>query len=115
MDGRLDRSFGVDGYFIGPVSDAPGWNIFFDWIDKRPEIRLIRMDTGSYRVSVPSHGECKIVGITASGESDDAFGSGGVITLRGTEGEQVNCGAIERDSQGRLLIAGRSRSQGFVA
>ncbi len=33
------------------------------------------MDSGSYRVSVPSDGECKIVGITANGGSDGAFGS----------------------------------------
>ena len=114
-DGRLDRSFGVDGYFIGPVSDALGWSPLFDWSAERPEIRLIRTDTGSYRVLVQSQGECKIVGITASGELDSGFRGDGVVTLRGAGGSKVACSAIESDSDGRLLVVGSSRNQGFVA
>ena len=115
LDGTLDGSFGVGGFYIGPVLDASGEIIVFDRVFKRPEIRLIHMNSGSYRVSVPAEGDCKIVGVTADGAADIAFGSEGVATLRSPDGAQVTCNALVSATDGRLLVGGSSREHGFVA
>ncbi len=115
LDGTLDESFGVGGFYLGPVLDASGEIIVFDRIFKRPEIRLIHMNSGSYRVLVPSEGDCKIVGVTADGAADAAFGSAGVATLRRPGGAKVACNALESATDGSLLVGGSSREHGFAA
>ena len=109
------RSFGNGGYFAGPVADASGEFHFFGRLISRPEIRLVRMDSGRFRVSFASEGDCKIVGVTANGGLDATFGSSGVVTLHGPDGSQVTCNALESDSQGRLLVSGSSGNHGFLA
>ena len=66
-DGTLG-SFGVSGIYTGPAADA--WGQL-----ESDDIYLIRMSSGSYRVSLRSGRDCKIVGVTARGSSEAAFGS----------------------------------------
>ena len=115
-DGRLDGSFGVNGSYVGPT--AVGAFFFFY---PRPEvvsdaINLTPIDSGGYRISVPSAGGCKVVGITGNGAPYAAFGTEGVVTLVGPGGARVACNALESAPDGSLLVAGsaRAREQGYV-
>ena len=101
-DGSLDVTFGDGGVFVGPTTDFGN------------DVRIARTQAGSYRVTSTGPGGCVVVGLTAVGTPDDAFGQGGVAPVSASGG-QVVCTALDSQADGRLLLAGSAGMRGFVA
>ena len=98
-DGRLDQSFGAAGVFVGPA-------VPFD-----NNIRLARTAAGAYRVANTMDAGCAVVGVTAGGALDAAFGDSGIAQVESAPGEGVFCQSLAVQDDGRLLLGGqRGRS-----
>ncbi len=108
-DGSLDDSFATSGVFAGPVT--------FDFSSKFTGARtsLLRTAAGGYRVTVSNPAGCQIVGLTADGVIDDAFGTAGIATVDAPLGASTYCQSMVSQANGRLLLAGSADGQGFVA
>ena len=108
----------MNGSYVGPTAVGAFFSTYFH---PRPEvaldaINLAPINSGGYRISVPSAGGCKVVGITGNGAPYAAFGTEGVVTLVGPGGARMACNTLESAPDGSLLVAGsaRAREQGFV-
>ena len=112
-NGKLDRSFGADGYFFGPAIDRTFsvWRSRYDGMDK---INLVHIGTDSLRISAQSGGDCQVVGVRADGMPASAFGTDGVATPRTGAGARVTCHALKSEPDGRLVVAGNSGNRGFL-
>ncbi len=102
-DGSLDPTFGDGGVFLGPGSDFLA------------DVRIARTQGGAYRLMSKRGGNCAVVGVTAAGVPDAAFGQAGVALVRPTGGNPVACTSLEALANGRLLLAGSAGVNGFVA
>ncbi len=102
-DGRLDQSFGAAGVFVGPA-------VPFD-----NNIRLARTAAGAYRVANTMDAGCAVVGVTAGGALDAAFGDSGIAQVESAPGEGVFCQSLAVQDDGRLLLAGNAAGHGFAA
>ena len=100
-DGQLDNSFGDSGVYIDPFANSA------------QDIRLT--PAGTYRVATAIAGDCGIVGLTTDGKRDNGFGDAGIRTVRSSGGLQVACDSLELIAGGKMLVAGNSQEQGFVA
>ena len=102
-NGSMDESFGAGGVYIGPAVESSG------------QIRLARTETGGYRI--PSFGSqgCIVVGLTANGAPDGAFGSAGMAMVASPDDDPVSCISLESLDDGRLIVAGRAGENGYVS
>jgi uncharacterized delta-60 repeat protein len=110
-DGALDAGFGVDGIFLGPAVYAS------------PLTRIVRTASGRYRVAAGLRdlrngntfgSPCLLVGLTADGEIDEAFGTLGVTSFADVVGESAVCSAMVGQADGKLLVAGSDDAGGFA-
>ena len=113
-NGKLDRSFGADGYFFGPEIDRTFSVIFRSRYDGMDKINLVHTGTDGLRISVQSGGDCQVVGVRADGMSASAFGTDGVAIPRTGAGARVTCHALKSEPDGRLVVAGNSGNRGFL-
>jgi uncharacterized delta-60 repeat protein len=97
-NGTLDAGFGSGGIYLGPEVTGTG-------------TRISRTPAGDYRViaQVASGGmgwDCSVLGVTAAGVPDAAFGSAGAVTRLSPSGEMLECTALAVQPDGRILIGG---------
>jgi uncharacterized delta-60 repeat protein len=115
QDGRPDPAFGDAGVgvFVGPPNEANGGRT-----------AIVRTALGSYRIAANLrdfrnfnmvNSPCMVVGLTANGVLDGAFGSMGIARLDATTGELATCSAMIAQPDGKLLLAGSDAGQGFAA
>ena len=102
-DGSLDQAFGEGGVYVGPVVGFSG------------ETRLVRTGGGSYRVAAGGANGCAIVGLTANGALDAAFGISGIASVETPGGSPAACSSLELLANGGLFVAGSAAEHGFVA
>ncbi len=114
-DGRLDRSFGTDGRYLGPKIDRTFSPLFRSRYDGMDKINVVRTSADSLRIAAQAVGKCLVVALTPEGVPDSAFGADGVATPRTGTGAKATCHVLESDADDRLIIAGTSRNRGFLA
>jgi uncharacterized delta-60 repeat protein len=105
-NGALDSSFGTGGIFVGSEADSFS-------------TRIARAPAGGYRLvaMVPFGGmgwDCNVVGLTAAGAIDTAFGTNGYATLPGSDGDHW-CSSIAVQPDGRVVVGGRAGQHGFAS
>ena len=100
-DGAVDDSFGVLGSFVGPA------NLLLQ------RIHILRTSAGAYRITANSLDSCRVVGLTTSGAPDASFGDSGVKLVGGPPAT-MRCKSMAAQTDGRMLIAGRTRTGAFV-
>ena len=92
-NGTLDAGFGSAGFYVG--LDILGSNV-----------RIARAPTGGYRVIASVSGgmgwDCSVVGLTAAGVPDAAFGVGGYATPQSS----LYCSSLAVLPDGRMLLGG---------
>ena len=98
-DGSVDTDFGSSGVFtLRPGIPNPP---FQGAASVRP--RIVRTADGNYRVSVnPVDETCTVVGVTAIGELDEAFGIDGEAVVD----PPLTCGSMVAQPDGELVLAG---------
>jgi uncharacterized delta-60 repeat protein len=101
-DGTLDASFGDDGAFVGPLHD-------YDSV-----IYIERAASGGYRLTSTSESRCHVLGLTAGGALDNAFGDAGLVPVEVTPDAPTSCGPMVSQADGSLLVAGTSDEQAFA-
>jgi uncharacterized delta-60 repeat protein len=105
-NGALDPTFGNGGAYVSEPGSAR--SNFLDW-----PMQIVRTPGGAFRVmaSAESVRDCSVLGLTASGTLDVAFGDAGVL---GPD-NGFACGALAVDAAGRLVLGGtRSGVDGEV-
>lgn len=108
-DGSFDDSFGTGGIVVGPS------NLDFSSDGSGARTSILRDAGGGYRLTASNTAGCQLLALTADGAFDVGFGSQGLATVRAAGGTSTHCNAIARQADDRILIAGRSGGQGFVA
>ncbi|MGL6224238.1 MAG: Calx-beta domain-containing protein, partial [Steroidobacteraceae bacterium] len=92
-NGTLDAGFGSGGVYVG---------LDILWSN----VRVARAPTGGYRVMASVAGgmgwDCSVVGLTAAGVPDAAFGVGGYATPRSS----LDCSSLAVLPDGRMLLGG---------
>ena len=103
VNGSLDNTFGEDGVYVGPVVNYFG------------QVRLTRTSSGGYRVSAAVAEGCAIVGLTAAGVLDVAFGDAGIAPVSSAGGLPVHCESLKLLSDDKLLVAGGDPESVFAS
>ncbi|MGB7738545.1 MAG: Calx-beta domain-containing protein [Steroidobacteraceae bacterium] len=101
-NGALDADFGSGGIYRGP--DAIG-----------SSVRIARAASGGYRVIASLTGgmgwDCSVIGLTAAGVPDAAFGIGGYATPQSS----LFCSSLAVQPDGRILLGGvDGNASGYV-
>ena len=105
-NGSVDAAFGANGVFLGPTVQSGG-----------SPSRLVRTATG-YRVAahIPSSGtngtsgvQCRVIGISTSGELDPSFGTIDVPSPALPGASVDNCAALAVQPDDRLVVVGSRR------
>jgi uncharacterized delta-60 repeat protein len=103
--GLLDSSFGTGGIFTGPEVIANN-------------VRIESAPAGGYRLIAPvSAGtgwDCKVVGLTAAGALDTAFGTNGLAVPPSARVGANHCSSIAVLNDGRIVVGGYDGTQAFV-
>ncbi|MGH8203522.1 MAG: Calx-beta domain-containing protein [Steroidobacteraceae bacterium] len=97
--GALDGTFGSNGIFTGPAHDYDAGS------------RLARVSSGGYRVTTSDGISCRVLGLTAGGAVDVAFGDSGYAVVAAEQGGAIACHSIDAQSDDRLLVAGIAAAQ----
>ena len=105
-NGALDNSFGSSGVFVGPFGSGRHYS------DHASDVHIIRAG-GGYRIA-SGDGNCNVVAVTASGELDNSFGTGGIAPVAAQSGAWRSCSTISAYPDGRLLVAGSADGHGFA-
>jgi len=100
-DGSLDNGFGDGGLFTGPLHDYGAGS------------RLARVSAGGYRVTTSDGASCRILGLTADGALDAAYGDAGYASVAAAQGGAA-CHAIALQPDDRLLVSGIASGQAFA-
>jgi uncharacterized delta-60 repeat protein len=100
--GAIDASFGENGFFTGPAYDYDAGS------------RLARVSSGGYRVTTSRNGSCRILGLTAGGAVDLAYGHAGYANVGTGLGGQPACQSIAVQENDRLVVAGMDGDQAFA-
>jgi uncharacterized delta-60 repeat protein len=100
-NGAVDASFGSSGSFLGPANQL------------LQRIHILRTSAGAYRITANSFDSCRIVGLTTGGAPDASFGDSGVKLVGGPPAT-MRCKSMAAQTDGRVLIAGRTRTGAFV-
>lgn len=100
--GALDGTFGTSGIFTGPAHDYDAGS------------RLARVSSGGYRVTTSDGISCRVLGLTAGGAVDVAFGDSGYAVVAAEQGGAIACHSIDAQSDDRLLVAGIAAAQPFA-
>ena len=97
-NGTLDAGFGSAGVYVG--DEVLGTNI-----------RIAGAPAGGYRIAANFGGgmgwDCGVVGLTAVGDLDAAFGIGGHATPQSPGGRSVFCSSLAVQPDGRVLFGGQ--------
>jgi uncharacterized delta-60 repeat protein len=101
-NGSLDGAFGVGGVYVGPSV-------------QNSQIGIARTGAGGFRVSAATADGCAIVGLTAGGALDAAFGEAGMAFVSSPAGTPVYCQSLALLSNGGLLVAGSDDEGVFVS
>ena len=101
-DGSLDDSFGDGGLHASPghAYDAGS--------------RLERTASGGYRVTTADGSSCRVLGLTANGAIDAAYGAAGYAAVAAELGGAIACHSIAMQPDGRLLVTGAAPGQAFA-
>lgn len=112
-NGAIDASFGVDGFFSGPMTQGH---------IAHPQI--LRTSDGRFRVTtnLQTTGPdpnlpvqfCSVVGLTADGALDASFGNAGLADISDAGAGDVTCNALAVQPGGGLLVAGSDSGHGMV-
>jgi uncharacterized delta-60 repeat protein len=109
-DGSLDGSFGTAGAVTGPEALN-----FSSGSSAGVRTNILRTAGGGYRVTVSNLAGCHIVGLTATGAMDNAFGTAGIATVNGATGPSTYCNSMVAQADGSLVVAGLADGRGFAA
>jgi uncharacterized delta-60 repeat protein len=101
-DGSFDESFGTEGIFTGPNHD------YF------AGARLARTSSGDYRVTTADGVSCRVLGLTAEGTIDGAYGDAGYAPVAAALGGAVTCHSAAVQPDDRLLVTGLAAGQSFA-
>lgn len=93
-DGSLDPGFAEQGVLIGP-------DISFN-----DPVHLLRTGSGQFRISAAGSETCLVVGVTADGDMDAAFGNAGIRNILTSHLKPFRCGSGDLAADGSLLLAG---------
>jgi uncharacterized delta-60 repeat protein len=103
--GLLDSSFGTGGIFIGSAVIENS-------------VRIANAPAGGYRLTVSqstgSAWDCKVVGLTAVGALDTAFGANGLAAPPSGRTGTNYCSALAVQGDGRIVVGGHDGTQPFV-
>src|SRR5687767_12316325 len=101
-DGSLDESFGDGGSRTSPghAYDAGS--------------RLARTASGGYRVTTADGSSCRVLGLTANGAIDAAYGVAGYAAVAAELGGAIACHSIAIQPDDRLLVTGAASNQAFA-
>ena len=97
-NGTVDAGFGSSGVYLGrEVSGS--------------SVRIARAATDGYRViahfAAGGMGwDCGVVGLTAAGAPDAAFGNAGFVTQLSPSGQMLYCSSLAVQPDGRILLGG---------
>ena len=100
--GALDGTFGASGVFTGPAHDYYAGT------------RLARVSTGGYRVTTSDGSACRILGLTAAGAVDPAFGDAGYALVAEDQGGAIACHSLDAQADDRLLVVGIAADSPFA-
>ncbi len=96
-NGTLDSGFGSGGIYLGPAAIGSS-------------VRIARASADGYRVIASLAGgmgwHCGVVGLTAAGVPDAAFGDAGFLTPQSPGGGSLVCSSLAMQPDGRILIGG---------
>jgi uncharacterized delta-60 repeat protein len=101
-DGSVDDTFGISGHFTGPPHDY------------NASSRLARVSSGGYRVTTADGNACRVLGLTADGAIDEAYGDAGFATVAPELGGAVACHSAVVQPDDRLLVTGLAAGQTFA-
>jgi len=101
-NGALDGTFGTDGIFTGSAHDYYAGT------------RLARVSTGGYRVTTSDGSACRILGLTAAGAVDAAFGDAGYAPVAEDQGGAIACHSLDVQADDRLLVVGIAADSPFA-
>jgi uncharacterized delta-60 repeat protein len=101
-DGSLDDSFGDGGTHMNPGHS-------YDAIS-----RLERTASGGYRVTTADGNACRVLGLTASGAIDAAYGEAGYAAVAAELGGALVCHSMAIQPDDRLLVTGAAPAQAFA-
>lgn len=93
-DGSLDPGFAEQGVLIGP-------DISFN-----DPVHLLRTGSGQFRISAAGSETCLVVGVTADGDMDAAFGNAGIRNLLTSNLKPFRCTSAGLAADGSLLLGG---------
>jgi len=99
-NGAVDSSFADSGLFTDP---AHGY-----------DSRIARLTSGGYRLTIAHEGSCRVLGLTAGGALDLAYGQGGYAKVITGLGAKKTCHSIAAQEDDRLVIAGVDGGQAFA-
>jgi uncharacterized delta-60 repeat protein len=103
--GILDSSFGTGGIFTGPEVISNN-------------VRIENAPAGGYRLVAPVASgmgwDCKVVGLTAAGALDTAFGTNGLAAPPSTRVGANHCSSLAVLNDGRIVVGGYDGTQAFV-
>ena len=99
-NGAVDSSFADSGLFTDP---AHGYNS-----------RIARLASGAYRLTIAHEGSCRVLGLTAGGALDLAYGQAGYAKVITGLGGKKTCHSIAAQEDDRLVIAGVDGGQAFA-
>jgi uncharacterized delta-60 repeat protein len=105
-NGALDSGFGAGGIYLGP--EAIG-----------SSVRIARAAAGAYRVIASLAGgmgwHCSVVGLTAAGVPDAAFGNAGLVTPQAPGGGSLGCSSLAVQPDGGIVLGGAvDHADGYV-
>ena len=112
--GDLDTSFAGDGTLSGPCDER--CNVWDITVDDTGATYLTGASFRGPSSGIPTY-DAYVGRITAAGQWDESFASGGIRTLSLFH-EDNDASAIDLDAQGRVLIAGGvgdNKRDGFIA
>jgi len=101
-DGSLDESFGDGGSHMSPGHSYDAGS------------RLERTSSGGYRVTTADGSSCRVLGLTASGAIDVAYGDAGFAAVAADLGGAMVCHSIAVQTDDRLLVTGAAPGQAFA-
>jgi uncharacterized delta-60 repeat protein len=103
--GLLDSSFGTGGTFTGPEVIANN-------------VRIESAPAGGYRLIAPiatgTGWDCTVVGLTAAGALDTAFGTNGLAVPPSASVGENHCSSLAVLNDGRIVVGGYDGSRAFV-
>jgi len=104
-DGMLDETFGDEGFII---LDTPGLYTSF-YAMELTENNMIVLAGKAY---FDNKDHMAVMRLNLNGELDDSFGLNGSVLIGLDSGAGEQCFAVKEDSEGRLLLAGGSWTDG---